>query len=81
MQKKIEEDRRLQAQIGTIKDEITHTLDGQRIAVCINIEKPQDLKGADEMQYDGVGLFRSEFLYSSSDKKPTPEQQRGRIKR
>ena len=74
--KKIEEDRQLQAQIGTIKDEITHTLDGQRIAVCINIGKPQDLKGADEMQYDGVGLFRSEFLYSSSDKKPTPEQQR-----
>lgn len=74
--KKLEEDRRLQEQIGTIKDEITHTLDGQRIAVCINIGKPQDLKGVDEMQYDGVGLFRSEFLYSSSDKKPTPEQQR-----
>ena len=73
--KKVQEDQELQKQIATIKDDMTHTLDGQRIAVCINIGRPQDLKGADEMQYDGVGLFRSEFLYSSEKEKPTLEQQ------
>ena len=79
--KKIEEDRQLQAQIGTIKDEITHTLDGQRIAVCINIGKPQDLKGADEIQYDGVGLFRSEFCTPRRIKSPHRSSSGRRIKR
>lgn len=75
-EKRIEEDRLLQAQISTVKDEMAHTLDGERISVCINVGKPQDMKGADEVQYDGVGLFRSEFLYSSETKKPTVEEQR-----
>lgn len=74
-EKKLYEDQQLQKQIATIKDDVTHTLDGQRVAVCINIGRPQDLKGADEMQYDGVGLFRSEFLYSSEQEKPTLNQQ------
>ncbi|UKI35831.1 MAG: hypothetical protein L6V93_17535 [Clostridiales bacterium] len=49
--------------------------DGERISVCVNIGKPSDLKGYEEEKLDGVGLFRSEFLYSSKSVKPSFDEQ------
>lgn len=60
--------------ISVLKNSDACTKDGKRIAVCINIGNPLDLSAAD-CRYDGVGLFRSEFLYSSANEKPTFEAQ------
>lgn len=73
--KMLADEQLLNESLEQIKKSEAFTQDGNRINVCINIGKPSDLKGSETQKFDGVGLFRSEFLYSSSDKKPTGEEQ------
>lgn len=72
-EKKIAEEDLLNKKLSEIKNSKAKTKDGKKIAVAINIGKPADMKEAQGI--DGVGLFRSEFLYSSSKKKPTLDEQ------
>lgn len=39
------------------------TLDGVRIAVRANLELPEEIPALDRFRAEGIGLFRSEFLY------------------
>ncbi len=55
------------------KDAITK--DGKRIEVCANIGGVADVAGALEYNADGIGLFRSEFIYLNSPDFPTEEAQ------
>ena len=48
---------------------------GQRFAIEANIGNPDDVVDATRQGADGVGLFRSEFLYMGSDHMPTEEEQ------
>lgn len=43
------------------------TLDGERVELLANIELPEDASGALEVGAEGVGLFRSEFLFMNRD--------------
>mgnify|MGYP002795195405 CR=1 FL=1 len=49
--------------------------DGRRVLVCANIGSPQDLDAALAGDADGIGLFRSEFLYLGRDDYPPEESQ------
>lgn len=49
--------------------------DGQRFEICANIGNPSDVTDAVRQGADGVGLFRSEFLYMGSDHMPTEDEQ------
>ena len=51
------------------------TSDGRRVLVCANIGSPQDLDVALAGDADGIGLFRSEFLYLGRDDYPPEESQ------
>jgi phosphoenolpyruvate-protein phosphotransferase (PTS system enzyme I) len=51
------------------------TLDGTTIDLNANIELPHDLKGCIEHGADGIGLFRSEFLFLHRDDLPTEDEQ------
>ena len=51
------------------------TKDGKHIEVCGNIGKPKDADQVLENGGDGVGLFRTEFLYMDRDSAPTEEEQ------
>jgi phosphotransferase system enzyme I (PtsI) len=52
------------------------TLDGQRIELLANIERPEDVVGALKAGAVGVGLFRTEFLFMGrSGKLPDEEEQ------
>ena len=73
--KKVRDEAELIKKLDEIRQSEARTADGERIAVCINIGKPLDMKDTENEKIDGVGLFRSEFLYSSSAKKPTFEEQ------
>ena len=73
--KKVCEEQEFIKSLETIKQNDAYTKDGERIKVAINIGKPSDLNGVENQRYDGVGLFRSEFLYSSSKEKPSVNQQ------
>ena len=53
----------------------TVTKEGKRIEVCGNIGKPQDADQVLANGGDGVGLFRTEFLYMDRTEAPTEEEQ------
>lgn len=51
------------------------TKSGKRIEVAGNIGKPEDVHKVLENGADGIGLFRTEFLYMDRDEMPTEEEQ------
>ncbi len=53
----------------------THTKAGKRVEVCGNIGKAEDIHQVLENGGDGVGLFRTEFLYMDRNEMPTEEEQ------
>lgn len=53
----------------------TVTKSGKRVEVCGNIGKPEDVDQVMANGGDGVGLFRTEFLYMDRDNAPTEEEQ------
>ena len=53
----------------------TVTADGRKLEVCGNVGSLEDVKNAVKFRIDGIGLFRSEFLYMESDHFPTEEEQ------
>lgn len=59
-----------------LKDLPAETRDKSRkVELCANIGTPDDLKGALENGAEGVGLYRTEFLYMDRDSLPTEEEQ------
>jgi len=51
------------------------TLDGTHITLLGNIEFPDEIDGLLENGAEGVGLYRTEFLYLTSKHEPTEEEQ------
>ncbi|NLK94754.1 MAG: phosphoenolpyruvate--protein phosphotransferase [Clostridiales bacterium] len=64
-----------QEELKKLIDVKTTTKSGKRIEVCGNIGKPDDVLGVIANGGDGVGLFRTEFLYMDRDSAPTEEEQ------
>ena len=64
-----------QEELKTLIDVKTTTKDGKRIEVCGNIGKPEDVNQVLANGGDGVGLFRTEFLYMDRNDAPTEEEQ------
>jgi phosphoenolpyruvate-protein phosphotransferase/dihydroxyacetone kinase phosphotransfer subunit len=55
--------------------EPAHTKDGQPIEVLANVGGPSDVETAVAAGCDGVGLFRTEFLFIGRDRLPTEDEQ------
>lgn len=73
---KIMEDEKAERQrLEKVKDLEAKTKDGKLCEVSANIGNVEDLKVAIEHGCDGVGLFRTEFLYMENDHFPTEEEQ------
>ena len=53
----------------------TITKDGQSMELCANIGSPDDLEMVFQNDAEGIGLFRSEFLYLEKDTYPTEAEQ------
>jgi len=53
----------------------TITLDGRRIELVGNIGSPKDVEALLNSDAEGVGLYRTEFLYMQGDNAPTEDQQ------
>lgn len=62
-------------QLATLKDKPAITTDGVQALLCANIELPQDVHACEEHGAEGIGLYRTEFLYMNRDSLPTEEQQ------
>lgn len=53
----------------------TVSADGTKVELVCNIGKPEDAKKAVECDGEGIGLFRTEFLFMDRDTLPTEEEQ------
>jgi phosphotransferase system enzyme I (PtsI) len=51
------------------------TLDGVGVELHANIELPEDVADVDEAGANGIGLFRTEFLFMNRDSLPNEEEQ------
>ncbi|QTU83300.1 phosphoenolpyruvate--protein phosphotransferase [Carnobacteriaceae bacterium zg-C25] len=58
-----------------LKNEPTVTKDGKHFEIAANIGTPKDLKGVHANGAEGVGLYRTEFLYMDSAEFPTEDEQ------
>ena len=63
------------AELKKLVNEKTITTDGHQVELVANIGSAKDLAGVKENGGEGVGLFRTEFLYMESAELPTEEQQ------
>jgi phosphotransferase system enzyme I (PtsI) len=67
--------RSLAAKLEKLRDLPAETADGVRIQLLGNIEFPYEVEQCQKRGADGIGLYRTEFLFLAGDKEPTEEQQ------
>lgn len=61
--------------LALLKNEQTITLDGKQVEIAANIGTPRDVGSVIENGGEGVGLYRTEFLYMERETLPTEEEQ------
>lgn len=74
-EQRLEEERRKKRLLQEFKGKENITLDGVKVDVFANIGNRKDLAYVLENDANGIGLFRSEFLYLENDHYPTEEEQ------
>jgi phosphotransferase system enzyme I (PtsI) len=65
----------LEEKLRDTTDKPAVTLDGVRLTLSANIEGAHDVEQVQSSGAEGVGLFRTEYLFLNSDKLPTEEEQ------
>ena len=63
------------AELKTLVDAESVSTDGHKALLVANIGSPEDLEAVKANGAEGVGLFRTEFLYMESDTLPTEDEQ------
>jgi phosphotransferase system enzyme I (PtsI) len=61
--------------LKAIKRKAAITPDGVQVQLCANIERPQDVDDALDAGAEGIGLFRSEFLFMGRVEMPSEDEQ------
>jgi len=65
----------MEEELRTLQTLEAVTLDGQKITLSANIEQSGDVAAVKEFGADGVGLFRTEFLFLNRDTLPNEDEQ------
>jgi phosphotransferase system enzyme I (PtsI) len=60
--------------LESLRDLPTETADGVRVELFGNIEFPYEVDHCVDRRADGVGLYRTEFLYLGADSEPTEDE-------
>lgn len=58
-----------------LRDEPSTTIDGKHVELAANIGTPNDLEGVKNNGAEGIGLYRTEFLYMGRDNMPSEDEQ------
>lgn len=74
-QQKMAKEAEFRAELETLLDAESTTKDGHKVEVAANIGTPKDMAGVLKNGAEGVGLYRTEFLYMDSADFPTEEEQ------
>lgn len=61
------------ASLGHLRDLPAQTVDGVRVQLRGNIEFPEEVEQCKRRGSDGIGLYRTEFLYLTSQHEPSEE--------
>jgi len=61
-------------ELEKLRDLPAQTLDGRRVVLAANIEAPEEIKTALGHGAEGIGLYRTEFLYLNHNQLPTEEE-------
>ena len=75
MREKEKKERDEKEYLHSLKGKENVTLDGTRVSICANLNSIEQIDSVLENDADGIGLFRSEFLYLERSDFPTEEQQ------
>jgi phosphoenolpyruvate-protein phosphotransferase (PTS system enzyme I) len=73
--KKQEEFASKQKEWAKLVNDPTESKDGHHVELAANIGTPNDMEGVISNGAEGVGLYRTEFLYMGRDELPTEEEQ------
>ena len=65
----------MKAEWNKLKDEPSLSKDGVQVELAANIGTPKDLEGVSNNGAEGIGLYRTEFLYMDSPELPSEEDQ------
>ncbi|OCT16308.1 phosphoenolpyruvate--protein phosphotransferase [Paenibacillus pectinilyticus] len=63
------------AQYDRFRELSTVTADGHRVQLAINIANPQDALAVSKVGAEGIGLYRTEFLFMDRDRMPSEDEQ------
>ena len=74
-QRRLREESEHRLQLRKLKGRLSRTMDGVAVELLANIELPQDARDALEAGADGIGLFRSEFLFMDRNELPSEDEQ------
>ncbi len=74
-QEKIKQFERHNTELQEIIDTPLPKVGGLDVNLSINIEIPEEVEFANKLNVDGIGLFRTEFIYMDRDSLPTEEEQ------
>ena len=66
---------RITAQLKELRETTSTTRDGRHIVLSANIELPEDVDAVKANGAEGIGLYRTEFLYLNRPTLPTEEEQ------
>lgn len=61
--------------LRSLRDQPAVTLDGYRVLLAANIESPEDMQAVSSSGAEGVGLFRTEYLFLNQPEFPDEETQ------
>lgn len=73
--KRKEEYQEYARRLVSLRELPAQTPDGHRVELFANIGSPADLPGVEKVNAEGIGLFRTEFLYMDRTSLPTEEEQ------
>lgn len=75
MKEKQDQSIRLKELMQQLKGLPSETVDGHRVEVAANVSSASDLAAVLKNDTEGIGLFRSEFIYMGRDTLPSEEEQ------
>ena len=75
LKEKFDKQQEMKVLLQSMKGQEDATLDGKKVNVYCNIGSPEDVSAVQANDGQGIGLFRSEFLYLAASDYPTEEEQ------
>jgi phosphotransferase system enzyme I (PtsI) len=64
-----------QRALAVLRDKPAQTQDGRTIAMMVNLELPSEIASAADVGAEGIGLFRSEFIFLNRGDLPSVQEQ------